>query len=89
MLRYRRNPHTAGRVVDGLAFVVTPEDNKLHTLNGAATELWSRAAAPLTAADAAELLVALYEVDPATARQDAEACLADLAARGILLAEPA
>ena len=34
MARYRRNPQTAGRIIDGQAFVVTPADNKLHTLNG-------------------------------------------------------
>ena len=45
MARYRRNPQTAGRVIDGQAFVVTPDDNKLHTLNGAATLLWQLTAA--------------------------------------------
>ena len=87
MRRYRRNPQTAGRVIDGQAFVVTPDDNKLHTLNGAATFLWQRAADGLSAADAAAALVAEYEVDDATAAADAEACLDDLVARQILIVD--
>lgn len=84
---YKRNPHTAGRVIDGLAFVVTPDDNKLHTLNATATRLWQLAAQGLTAQAAADELCARYEVDRDTALRDAEACLRDLAGRKILIAE--
>ena len=89
MTRYRRNPQTAGRVIDGLAFVVTPDDNKLHTLNGAATHLWRLAAQGLSADDAAAALCAEYEVDQDTAGRDATACLDDLVARQILVVDPA
>lgn len=87
MRRYRRNPQTAGREIDGQAFVVTPDDNKLHTLNEAATCLWRLAASGLSADDAAAALCAEYEIDSATARRDAEACLDDLVARQILLVD--
>ena len=88
MRRYRRNPQTAGRVIDGLAFVVTPDDNRLHTLNGAATRLWTLAmTAPVTIETAAAALVKEYEVDPETAARDAEACLDDMVRRAILVAE--
>lgn len=87
MPRYRRNPQTAGRIIDGQAFVVTPDDNKLHTLNGAATMLWTLAAQGTTAEDAAAALLREYEVDDATARADAAACLDDLVARRILVEE--
>lgn len=87
MRRYRRNPLIAGRVIDGLAFVVTPEDNKLHTLNEAATVLWNRAADGLSADDATAALCAEYEIDDVTARRDAEACLDDLVTRQILVVE--
>ena len=86
MRRYRRNPLIAGRVIDGLAFVVTPDDNKLHTLNEAATLLWNRAGTgELSVDDAAAALCSEYEVDEATARGDAEACLDDLVKRQILV----
>ncbi len=88
MHRYRRNPQTAGRVIDGLAFVVTPDDNKLHTLNGAATHLWRLATEALSPDDAAAALCAEYEVDHDTARVDAAACLDDMVARQILVVEP-
>lgn len=88
MSRYRRNPQTAGRIIDGQAFVVTPDDNKLHTLNDAATLLWSSAAQGVSVDDAAALLCKEFEVDGDTARVDATACLDDLVARRILLTEP-
>lgn len=87
MRRYRRNRHVAGRVIDGLAFVITPDDNKLHSLNGAATRLWTLAGErDVTAEEAAQALVAVYDVDEATARRDAAECLEDLVRREILLA---
>jgi Coenzyme PQQ synthesis protein D (PqqD) len=87
MTRYCRNPQTAGRIIDGQAFVVTPDDNKLHTLNGAATLLWTLVVNGATVADAAALLCREYEIDDATAATDAAACLDDLVARHILLVE--
>lgn len=88
MRRYRRNPQTAGRVIDGQAFIVTPDDNKLHTLNGAATQLWVLAAAKaITAEDAAGALCDEYEIDRETAEKDAAACLDDMVARQILVEE--
>lgn len=84
---YRRNPQTAGRVIDGLAFVVTPDDNKLHTLNATATRLWQLAASGCTAEAAADELCSRYEVDRDTALRDTESCLRDLVARQILIAE--
>jgi len=87
MARYRRNPLTAGRVIDGQAFVVTPDDNKLHTLNEAATSLWRLAADGVSTESAAAALCAEYEVDASTAERDAVACLDDLVARQILLVD--
>lgn len=86
-MRYRRNPQTAGRVIDGLAFVVTPENNKLHTLNATATSVWEMAGRGCSVDDAADALVAQFEVDRATALRDVERCLQDLVARQILVAE--
>lgn len=84
---YKKNPHTAGRIIEGLAFVVTPDNNRLHTLNGTATYLWQQATDGLTAEAAAERLSAHYQVDRETALRDADACLRDLVARQILIVE--
>lgn len=89
MRRYLRNPQTAGREIDGQAFVVTPDDNKLHTLNEAATELWRLAGGGISAGDAAAALADAFEVDRETAHRDAETCLDDLVARQILIVESA
>jgi hypothetical protein len=72
-------------VVDGLAFVITPDDNKLHSLNAAATEIWTLAEDGCSAARAADRLVECYEVDRETALRDAEQFCADLVERGILV----
>jgi hypothetical protein len=65
--RYRKHPQTAGRIVDGLAFVVTGEDQKLHTLNSTATHLWELAAAGCTVDEAAESLLEHFELPEAEA----------------------
>lgn len=86
--RFRKHPQTAGRIVDGLAFVVTGDDQKLHTLNQTATRLWELAAAGCTAEEAADALVELFEVDRPTALADVRQCLEDLVDRRILIREP-
>ena len=86
---YRRNPQTAGRIIDGQAFVVTPDNSKLHTLNATATYLWQLASSSegCTAARAADELTARYRIDRESALRDAEACFRDLVGRQILIAE--
>jgi hypothetical protein len=82
--KYRQNPRTAGRVIDGLAFVVTPDDNKLHTLNATGTEIWRQAETACTLDELAAALARRFAVEPAQARGDAGRFCSDLVARGIL-----
>jgi hypothetical protein len=84
---YRRNPQIAARVIDGQAFVVTPDDNRLHTLNETATCLWRLSQTGMTADAAATALTEEFEIDLETARRDAERCLEDLVTRQILVVE--
>jgi hypothetical protein len=84
--RYRRNPHTAGRSIQGLAFVITPDSSRLHTLNSTAARVWTLAEAGVTAEEAAQDLSRLYEVTVEQARRDLAQCLPDLVARQILVA---
>ena len=84
---YRKHPLTAGRVLDGIAFVVTADDNKMHTLNGSGTLLWSLGADGITVDQAAKELVLAYEVDMATARQDVIECLESFVLQGLMQAD--
>lgn len=87
MLKYQRNTQLAARIIDGLAFIVTPDDNKLHTLNATATRLWLLAgeATGCTIDDGVADLVARFRVDEGQARVDVSTCLEDLARRRILI----
>lgn len=86
-VKYHRNPQTAGRLIDGMAFVVTPDDNKLHTLNNTATKLWVLAGedSGCTVETGASNLVEYFQVDEARAKSDVSTCLADLVRRQILV----
>ncbi len=86
---YRKNPLSAGRVVDGLAFVVTAEDNKLHTLNSTGTELWRLAQGPegVSIDSGASKLVQLFDVELSLAKEDVAECLKAYANSGILIEE--
>jgi hypothetical protein len=85
--RYRKNPATAGRVIEGMAFIITPEDSKLHTLNTTASHLWELARDGFTLEQAAGALAARFDVDEITAHADVKECVEDLVARQILVAE--
>lgn len=87
MTTYKKHPLTAGRIVDGQAFVVTADDNKLHTLNETGTEIWALAQEGFTAEQAAEMLVSKFEIDLATATRDVLESLEDFVSQGILQAE--
>ena len=84
---YRKHPLTAGRVLDGIAFVVTADDYKMHTLNGSGTLLWSMCVDGITVEQAAKELVSTYEVDLETARQDVTECLESFVAQGLMQAD--
>jgi hypothetical protein len=81
---YRQNPRTAGRVIDGVAFIVTPDDNKLHSLNTTGTEIWVLTESIRSLTQVAEALSRRFLVDRDRARDDAARFCADLCERGIL-----
>ena len=84
---YRKHPLTAGRILDGIAFVVTADDNKMHTLNGSGSVLWRLGEEGLTVEQGALELVREFEVDLETARRDVEECLASYVTRGLMVAD--
>jgi hypothetical protein len=81
---YRQNPRTAGRVIDGMAFIVTPDDNKLHSLNATGTHIWVLTETNRTVGQVAKALSRKFDVDEAQALDDAARFCADLCERGIL-----
>ncbi len=85
---YRKHPLTAGRILDGIAFVVTADDNKMHTLNGSGSVLWRLGQEGLTVEEGALELVREFEVDLDTARRDVEECLTSYVVRGLMVADP-
>lgn len=84
---YTKSDQTAARVIDGVAFIVTADNNTLHALNETASELWNAAQeGGFTLEQVVRDLTSNYEVDAETARRDVEECVEDLVARGILVA---
>jgi len=82
---YSKHPLTAGRIVDGVAFVVTANDNRMHSLNRTASHIWALCEGSTTIDEAANALTAKFNVDIETARADVAECFADLVAREILI----
>jgi reverse gyrase len=84
--RYRKNPLSRGRIVDGLALVVN-DTRRLHTLNPTATQLWQMAERGVSADEAIADLSRAIDIDRERVRQDVEANLDELVSRHILVAD--
>jgi hypothetical protein len=81
-----RSPAIAARLLGDEMIVMSARDSTLFTLNPVATEIWQAADGRTPLADIVQARIcANFEVDPATAYQDALSLVEDLAARGILL----
>lgn len=85
--QFLQNPRTAGRVIDGQAFVVTSDDNRIYTLNETGSLVWSLAEAGCTEDEVTLAITQRYEVPPEAARADARRFLDDLVARSVLVRE--
>lgn len=87
MIRYiARASGVAARMIDGEMLLMSGRDSSLFSLNEVASLLWNAAdgATPLDDI-VASVICPSYEVDLATALQDARTLAADLALEGILL----
>ncbi len=82
---YRQNPSTAGRIINGMAFVITPGSNTMHTLNPTAALVWELAKSGFTVEQAATALSGRYDVAQEVAVNDIAECCTDLVRRGILV----
>ena len=68
-------------------FVITPETNKMHTLNRTAAAIWRLASEGCTLDQVASHLHQHFEVDLPVAQRDAGSCCEDLVRRGILVCQ--
>lgn len=84
-MRVERNPRAAGRVIGEAAFVVTPDDSKLHTLNKTGAAIWAAAEHARTVDELTEVVCRRFDVAAATARADVARFVDDLVARQILV----
>jgi hypothetical protein len=84
-MRYVQNPRTAARVLEGLAFVVSTDQNKMITLNRTGTLVWELAESGCTVDEVVAALKARYGVPEEQARLDATTFIEDLCRRGVLV----
>lgn len=81
-----RSPRLAARTLGGEKVILSAEDSSLHILNEVGTAIWEAADGRTPLDQIVERAVcAQYDVDPATARRDAEEFVAALVAQKILL----
>ena len=82
--QYRRAERIAARVIEGSAFVVSVDQQRMVELNDVGTFIWEALAPAATVDELVEAVAASFEVEPAAARRDVEAFLSELLLRGIV-----
>lgn len=80
---WRWNPRVACRVVDDNAFILL--DSRMVSLNEVGTAVWAAFERGATVHDAVHAVTSTFEVEEKVARSDAEAFVAELAARNMLI----
>lgn len=81
--RFRRAAGAAAGIVDGQTVIVSPMDLRYHALNTTATAIWDLLADGTSVDQAVERLIATFDVDEPTCREEVEACLSNFVAIGI------
>jgi hypothetical protein len=80
------NPAVVGRLVEGEAVIVLPEQGQVKVLNEVGARIWALADGTRTLRQIATALGDEYEVDQAQAEADVLDFVAQLAERGIIRA---
>jgi hypothetical protein len=81
-----RVTEVAARALDGEMMIMSARDSTLFTLNPVATLIWQSADGTTPLADIVEHRICTeFQVDPATAMDDARGFVNDLAGHGILV----
>lgn len=88
MTQYRRNPGFSETAVDGEAFLVDPDNDEIYYLDQITTGLWQVLSEPKTRSEILILFSAAFpDVDVDRLDADLIAALADMVARGLVIAE--
>ena len=74
----------ASRVIEGQAVVIVMDEQRLHTLNGVGTFVWTQAEKPVEVSQLAERLCSEYEVTSEQALTDVLAFTDELVRLGAL-----
>jgi hypothetical protein len=82
--RIAQSARTASRVVDGSAVVIVIDKQRLHTLNGVGTFVWSRAERAIGVGEIAAEVAREFEVAPEQATKDVIAFANELVQLGAL-----
>jgi hypothetical protein len=87
--RFRLNDElTAAKVFDDEAIVINVVTGRYYNLEGTGAVAWTLFSAGASAQEVADALAQGFEVDPATARRDADALLDRLLSEELLLPDP-
>lgn len=81
------NPEVASRVIDGEAFIITPQDNQIHNLTTVGTRVWDLGRGGLTIGQIVEKIVEEYDAERGVVENDVLAFIRDLEERGIVSLE--
>lgn len=87
VLRYRRANRIAARVIDGAAFVVSVDQQRMVELNEVGTFIWEALEAPATVESLVAAVTEEFTVEASQARSDVETFLGQLEARGVVAHE--
>jgi hypothetical protein len=87
-MRVARHPRTASRVIDGVAVVVSIDNNRLFTLNRQATDIWQLLDRPRSVEELAVELCGRFDVDSNRAQADSQRFCEELVAKGLAVPQP-
>jgi len=78
------NPSVVGRMVDGEAVLVLPDQGQVKVLNPVGARIWSLADGSRSIAQIAQVICGEYEVDPQQAQADALEFFTNLENKGVV-----
>jgi len=77
------NPGVVGRIVDGEAVLILPEQGKVKVLNQVGGRIWELVDGTRTVAEIAAIICQEFEVEPVRAQADTLAFAAELLEKSI------